>query len=89
MKQQIIKIGMPLITQPNMVGVIIRETKKMVIVTITGRTFETKRSATLTHKFTKGQRKWYTDGFTPFGRRFWKETGMQVGGEGRLIDYLK
>lgn len=78
------KIGMPRITQPNMVGELVRETPKMLVIKITKRTFETKSSRTLTHKFTKSDRKWYGDK-CGFERRFWKENGKEVGGDAFII----
>ena len=84
-----VKIGTQYITTPNMVGEIVRETPKMIIVKVTGKTFKSKSSATLTHKFTKGEREWHLDRFKPYERRFWKDTGYEVGGTAHLIDYPK
>ncbi len=80
-----IKIATRFITQPNEVGEIIRETPKTVIVQVTKRTFNDKRSATgVIHKFTAGEREWF-GGELNLQRRFWKESGNEIGGQTRII----
>lgn len=76
-----IKIGQPFITQPNEIGEIIKETPKTIIIKILKRTFESKTSGTgITHNFTKGEREWF-GGECNFTRKFWKETGKEIGGK--------
>lgn len=80
-----VKICTPYITTPNQKGIILRETPKMIIVKVTGKTFESKSSNTLTSKFNKAQKDWHMEGFEPFDKRFWKDTLLEVGGTSRLI----
>jgi hypothetical protein len=76
-----IKITQPFITQPDEIGEIIRETPKTIIVKIIKRTFESNTSGTgRTYKFSKGDKEWF-GGELNFTRKFWKETGKEIGGE--------
>ncbi len=85
---QKIKIGTSKIASPNMIGAFLRETPAMIIVTIVKRTFEPKSSLTLTHKFDKGQREWFKS-CVGFERRYWKVSGVEVGGSSFIINHEK
>ena len=73
-------IGTTCITRPNLFGKIIRETPKTIELEIVKMDFKPKSSRRFTHKFTKSDREWFTQG--QIGRRlkFWKTTGIQIGG---------
>ena len=82
------KIGAQYITEPNMIGELVRETPRMFVLKITKRTFEPKSSATFTHKFKANEREFYSKCF-PYEKRFWKETGIEVGGTSMIIKEMK
>ena len=52
------------------------------------RTFETKSNATFKHKFSKEEREFYSEYSCGF-KRFWKETGLEVGGTLRIDKEIK
>jgi hypothetical protein len=80
MKKTEILIGFPRITAPNMKGIIVKETPKMIIVELTGYVFKTKGSATGNkHIFRKAEREYFNGWFKPHTRRYWKQTGKRVG----------
>jgi len=85
--KQTVKIGTPRITTPNLRGELVRTTPQMFVVNITGKTFESKSSLTLTHRFTKGDIAHHNEGFQPKEVKFWKKTGKEVGGDRFIVNH--
>lgn len=77
----LIFIGTLCITRPNKFGQIIRETPKTIEIEITKMDFRPKSSRRFTHKFTQGEREWFTEGQIGRRMKFWKKTGIEIGGD--------
>lgn len=78
-------IGTRLITQPNMIGEVISETPKTITLRVVELVFTPKSSIRWTHKFTKGERQWF-QGLKGQTRKFWRESGVEVGGTSKLVE---
>lgn len=77
-------IGTPFITTPNFTVKVVKETPKTYVTEIVKINFSAKKSATLMHTFTKGEREWFSSlkGQT---RKFWKESRREIGGTAFIV----